>query len=174
MSENTTLLALFDEIDPAANAVEKLRSLGISDEQMEVISGTPVTVEMLGRPHVPTRVPRFALGGALAGFMVGLFFAVATPNMYPILVGGQPLIPIPPGIIVVFEMTMLVMLIATFLGVFLENYYPSYGEKEYVPEISDGEIALFFACPTNEQAALQQAMTDAGAKAVRLAERQQP
>lgn len=173
MDDMKTLLALFEDIDPAADAVEKLRNLGISDDQINIISGIPVTEPMLGRPHQWTNVPRLALGGALAGFMIGLFLAVVTPLMYPIQVGGQPLIPVPPSIVVIFEMTMLGMLISTFLGVFLDSQFPSYKPKEYVPEISDGRIAVFFSCPQEKEKSIIAALKAIGAKSVEPAEAQQ-
>ena len=90
MDDMKTLLALFEDIDPAADAVEKLHQLGISNEQINIVSGIPVTEPMLGRPHQWTNVPRLALGGALAGFSIGLLLSIATPLMYPNHVGGQP------------------------------------------------------------------------------------
>jgi hypothetical protein len=171
MAEIKTLLAVFVDIDPAAHAIDKLRELGVKDEQMNVISGIPVTEAMLGRPRQWTNVPRLAMGGAVAGFVLGVFLATS-PLLYPFYVGGQALVPIPPSIVVIFEMTMLGMLIATFLGVFLDSYFPSYSPKEYVPEISDGKIAVLFACPALDEKIFEDAMTALGAESVKVAEAQ--
>jgi hypothetical protein len=173
MTETTTLLALFGEIDPASDAVVKLREMGVADEDVEVITGTPVTEEMMGRPEAHTNVPRFAMAGAILGALVGVFFTVATPNLYSILVGGQPLIPVPPSVVVIFEMMMLGMLILTFIGVFLESVYPDLSPKEYIPEISDGKLAVLFACPIEDQDKYEGAMKTLGAESVRVAERTQ-
>jgi hypothetical protein len=170
MTENVTLLAVFPDLEPAANAIEQLRALGVHDDKMNVISGVPLTEAMLGRPHQWTNVPRLAMGGAILGSFVGLFFAVGTPNLYFLLVGGQPLIPVPPSIIVLFEMTMLGMLIATFLGVFFDSFFPSYRPMEYVREISDGKIAVFFSCPQESEEEFTKAMSAAGAEQVKVAE----
>jgi hypothetical protein len=173
MDDMKTFLALFEDIDPAADAIELLRQMGIGDEQVNIISGIPVTEPMMGRSHQWTNVPRLAMGGALAGLLIGLALAVVTPLMYPIHVGGQPLIPVPPSIVVVFEMTMLGMLISTFLGVFLDSQFPSYKPKEYVPEISDGKIAILFSCPQNKEKSIISALEKMGAKSVKTAEAQQ-
>jgi len=170
MTEKTTLLAVFADIDPAAQGIDRLRELGVGEAEINVISGIPVTEAMLGRPRKWSNVPRLAAGGAITGFLVGLFLAVGTPMLYPISVGGQPLLPVPPSIVVVFEMTMLGMLIATFLGVFLDSYFPSYTPKEYVPEISDGKIAVLFACPVEAVSKFSQAMSAMGAESVKPAE----
>lgn len=172
MADTISLLAVFADIDPAAHAVEELRGLGLEDGDINVISGIPVTEAMLGRPRQWSNVPRLALGGAVGGFLIGAFFAFGTPNLYPIYVGGQPLLPGAPSIVVLFEMTMLGMLVATFLGVFLDSRFPSYSPKEYVPEISDGRVAVFFQCPVEKWHKISQAMAALGAESVQPAEAQ--
>lgn len=170
MTNKTNLLAVFPDLKPAAEAVERLHKLGVSDAQMSVISGVPVTEAMLGRPPQHTNVPRLALGGAVAGFLIGIFLAVGTPDLYYVLVGGQPKIPIPPSVIVLFELTMLGMLLSTFLGVFLDSRFPTYQPLHYVPEISDGKIAIFIDCDTEMEQQVKTAMTEMGAETVRPAE----
>ena len=172
MADKTSLLAVFPDLEPAANAIDKLRSLGLPDDQMNVISGIPVTEAMLGRPRQWTNVPRLALGGAIGGFLVGVFL-IFTPLLYFVPVGGQPAVPVPPSVVVLFELTMLGLLISTFLGVFLDSTFPSYRPMEYVPEISDGKIAVLFHCPQGKQEKFSKAMTALGAEKVEVAEAQQ-
>jgi hypothetical protein len=163
---DTTMLALFEDIDPAANAIEKLHEMGVTDDRMEVISGVPINPRMLGRPHPWTNVSRLALGGAVGGFLFGLFLNWGTPNLYAVRVGGQALTPIPPGLILLFEMTMLFALLSTFLGVFLESYFPNYRPLEYVPQISDGKIGVFFRVPQDDQQKFTDALQALGAESV--------
>ncbi len=166
MAEKKMLLALFGTIDPAAEAIEKLRSLGVPEDQMEIISGLPVAAPILGRPNPATGVPLLALGGAVAGLLFGLFLNFGVPWLFHLHVGGQPLYPIPPGYILVFEMTMLGLMGLAFLGVFLESYFPKWRPLEYVPEISDGKIAVLFSVPEEDVDRYTQAMKDQGAESV--------
>jgi len=170
---DTTLLALFEDIDPAADAIEKLHEMGVTDDQINVISGVPVTHKMLGRPHPRTNVSRLALGGAVAGFCFGAFLNYGTPYLYTIPVGGQYITPVPPGMILIFEMTMLFALLSTFLGVFLDSYFPNYRPMEYVPEVSDGKIGVFFKYPSGEQEKFVDVLSKLGAESVRPVEAQQ-
>lgn len=170
MTDKNMLLAVFEDLDPAAHAVEKLRELGLGDEHMNIIAGIPITEAMMGRPHQWTNVPGLAFGGAIGGFLLGAFLAFGTPSMYPLNVGGQPVIPGPPSVVVIFEMTMLGMLISTFLGVFLDSRFPSYTPKEYVPEISDGKIAILIECEPAMEKTIETAMTEIGAESVKHAE----
>lgn len=172
MSE-LTMLAVFEDIDPAADAIEKLHEAGITDDRINVISGVPVAHKMLGRPHPTTNVSRLSLGGAVAGFFFGIFLNFGTPNLYAVLVGGQYITPIPPGLIVTFEMTMLFALLATFLGVFLDSYFPNYRPMEYVTEVSDGKIAIFFECSEADREKLTAVLRNLGAESIKPAEAQQ-
>ena len=172
MTEEKSILAVFADIDPAADAIEQLRLMGVHDDHMNVISGIPVTEAMLGRPHQWTNVPRLAGGGAAAGFALGVFLSVIAPNMYTIQVGGQPFAPVPPAIIVIFEMTMLGMLLSTFLGVFLDSTFPSYRPMKYVPEISDGKIGILIETLPDDEKKVTDLLKKLGAESVQYAEAQ--
>jgi hypothetical protein len=172
MTEDKSILAVFSDLEPAADAIEQLRLLGIHDDCMNVISGIPVTEAMLGRPSQWTNVPRLALGGAGAGLLVGIFLAFISPNMYTISVGGQPFTPVPPAVIVIFEMTMLGMLLSTFVGVFLDSFFPSYRPMKYVPEISDGKIAILIECPPPDEDKVTAMLKKLGAESVKYTEAQ--
>jgi ABC-type phosphate transport system permease subunit len=139
---------------------------------MNVISGIPVTEAMLGRPHQWTNVPRLALGGAGFGALAGMGLAFIVPSMYTMQVGRQPFTAIPPAIIVIFEMTMLGMLLSTFLGVFLDSYFPNYRPMHYVSEVSDGKIAILVECPQADESKITEALKKLGAESVQPAEAQ--
>ncbi len=175
MADNISLLAVFSDLAPAADAIDQLRALGLTNDHMNVIAGVPVTEAMLGRPAQWTNVPRIAAGGALLGFLGGAFLTFVTPYLYPqpIQVGTQAFIPGPPTVVLLFELTMLGMLLSTFLGVFLDSYFPNYRPMEYVKEVSDGKIAIFFICPKDSKEKFIKAMTVLGAEKVEIAEVEQ-
>jgi hypothetical protein len=159
-------LALFNEndVDRASQAVSHLRGMGISDRNISVISGVPYSDKVLGRPMVWTRIPLIALSGAGLGFMVALTLAFGTPYLYPVLVGNQPLYAIPTSIVVIFELTMLGLLISTFIGVFVETISPTFGPKGYNPKISDGYIGVLFSCPSRASDRLKAGLVELGAE----------
>lgn len=172
MTEQKSLLAVFSDLEPAADAIEQLRTLGVGDDCMNVISGIPVTEAMLGRPSQWTNVPRLALGGSVVGLFTGIFLAFLSPSMYQIQVGGQGFVPGPPSVVVIFEMTMLGMLLSTFLGVFLDSTFPNYRPMHYVPEVSDGKIAILIECPHADESKITDALKKLGAESVQEAEAQ--
>lgn len=164
MSEGTEHLALFSDIDPVTQAIDRLRSLGVDDKDMTVVSGVPFSDKMLGRPVSWTRVPQIGIAGFLVGFVISLFLNFGTPLLYPILVGGMPLISIPTSLVLIFEISMLGLMISTFLGVIWESTFPSWGPKVYRPEISDGKIALVFNCPPEIHSKMHEELAGLGAE----------
>jgi len=170
MSESITMLAMFEDIEPASEGIEKLHELGLGEDEMNVISGIPVKNTILGRPSAITYVSRIGLFGAIMGMVLGLFFIYGIPYLYPLLVGGQAIFPVPQGIIITFEMTMLGLMGFSFIGMFVDSGFPSYTPKDYTPEISDGKVAVLFSCPTDEQEKFVDTLTKAGAHSVQPAE----
>ena len=170
MAESTTLLAVFGEIEPTTQAIDTLYELGVDEGDINVISGVPVPGRVLGRPSARTNVSRIALVGAVLGMFFGLFLVYGTPTLYPLLVGGQPIYPVPMGWIITFEMTMLGLMGFAFIGLFVDSGFPAYTPMAYLPEISDGKIAVLFRCPSEEQDRFVDALKSVGAEAVVPAE----
>ena len=170
MSENLTLLAVFQDVGPAADGIEELHKLGIDDSRINVLSGIPIKGAILGRPSPTTNVPRIGMLGAGLGMCLGIFLLQGIPLLYPLHVGGQSLFPIPPTLIITFEMTMLGLMGFSFIGMFTESRFPSFEAVDYVPEVSDGKIAVFFSCPTELQGQAASALTTVGAESVKSVE----
>lgn len=170
MAETNEYMAIFDEIEPAATAIEQLHEMGLGDENINVISGIPVKSTILGRPRAWTNVPRIAMGGAVLGFFLGVFLIYGTPYLYPLQVGGQPMFPVPIGWIVAFEMTMLGLMLFAFIGLFVDSGFPTFVPAHYVPEISHGKIAILFHVPDGEQQRYIDALTRVGAESVEPSE----
>jgi hypothetical protein len=160
------MLAMFEDVEPASEGVDKLQQLGVSNHDMNVISGIPIKHTILGRPAAITYVSRIGLMGAIGGMFLGLFFIYGVKALYPLYVGGQPIFPVPQGIIITFELTMLGLMGLSFIGMFVDSGFPSYTPKAYTPEISDGKIAVLFPCPTGEQEKFVDALKEAGAESV--------
>jgi mono/diheme cytochrome c family protein len=136
------VLGLFEEAATTADAIEQLRGLGVPDDGITVMSGVPYKPEMLGRPHTPKRLGPVALGGALFGIALATFLTVGIFLLYRLIQGGQPIIPIPPSLIVYFEATMLGTMWVTFFGLILVNGFPIFKRQPYDPRITEGHIGV--------------------------------
>jgi len=108
--------------------LERLRAL--------VAGGTPpqaITVQMpfevpevdavLGHP--PDRLRFFALIGALSGFGGGLALTIYSVVSFPIVVGGKPIVSLPPFLLIGYLLTILFGSLGAFLGFLLLARMPS-------------------------------------------------
>ena len=163
----TYVFGLFRELMSAAETVDRLRELGVPDGRIEVLSGVPLQAEMLGRPRPRRRIGRIAILGALLGVLTGLFLSAGIFLLYPLEQGGQPLIPIPPSLIILFEVTMLGTMWATFLGLLLLNRFPAFGSRPYDPRISEGFIGVLAEVADDLADDVERAFGDYGAEDVR-------
>jgi hypothetical protein len=90
--------------------------------------------------------------------------------MVPTAGGGQPIYAMPTSFVVIFEITMLGMLLSTFIGVFIEAITPSLGPKGYHPRISDGNIGILLTCPPDKDKEVDDALKAAGAELIPASE----
>ncbi len=166
MNDTTVLMALVDDLAPVPDMLDTLRENGIGDGDIAILSGVPYPERVLGRPMNWERLPLISASGALVGFLTSMFLNAGTPMLYSIYVGGQPLIPLPPTAVLTFELTMMGLLVSTFLGVLWESTFPTFGPKYYDPRITDGEIGIVFRCPAHQTGEMGTALMAQGAQEV--------
>lgn len=149
----TTVLGLFEEIDQAANALNRLKSEGGTDSQeLMVLSSVPFPEGVLEADRSPIRLPILTVVFALAGIVFGFLLASQTAQLYLIRVGGKPVSAAPPIAIISYEMMMLFALSGAFAAALFEMRLPSWRSKVYDPRISEGLIGIAAHCATAEKA----------------------
>lgn len=161
-----TVMSSFEEIEPAAAALERLRGLGLSDGDISILSSLPFSAKILGRPHPKTRLPLISMGSALLGLGAGLFLVVVSPFLYIIRVGGQPIVPIPPTALLLYEFIMLALILGTFIGFLVLNRFPSARPHYYDPKLTDGRISLVVHSPADQESDVVAIMQEYAAQVV--------
>lgn len=156
-------LGLLHEATPTADTLNQLKQFGITDNQITVISSIPYRAEMLGRPSPIRQVGPIALIGAILGFLLGLFLSVGTFSLYPIQQGGQPIVPIPPTLIVLFEATMLGTMVATFFGLLYANLFPIFKRQTYDPRVTEGHIGIIVQVDEAQAEQVEKILAENGA-----------
>jgi mono/diheme cytochrome c family protein len=137
------MLGLYQDPETAAEAIDRLHKINVPDKNIDVLSGIPYKTEMLGRPSAKHWVGRGSMVGAVIGIFTAFALTVGLYYLYTIDVGNQPRIfPIPPTLIVLFEVTMLLTVLVTFLSFWLNNRFPTFQAKAYDPHISQGFIGV--------------------------------
>lgn len=139
------ILGLFREMEPAADAVERLIRAGFTEAQIESLSSVPYPDGVLVKTVRRSWFRWMALAGGLFGAAAGFGLAAGTAWLYPLQTGDKPIIALYPTAIVTFEVAMLCTIIGTILGMFLEMGLPSLGKRPYDPAISEGCIGICLA-----------------------------
>ncbi len=108
--------------------LENLRRLvreGVPADGIRTITpfAVPEADEILPLPR--SRVRLFALIGAGTGTVTGFAFTILTSLSWPLIVGGKPIVSLPPFIIIAFALTILFGSLSTFLGFLFLSRLPA-------------------------------------------------
>lgn len=114
----SNILAVFPAMDLLLKAIHELK--GKKHEQFLVYAPVPHhdIEHALHRPKSPVRV--YTLVGALTGFCAGWALTIGSVMHYPLIVGGKPLISVPPFGVIAYILTILFGSLSTMIG-FLVN-----------------------------------------------------
>lgn len=160
------VVGVFGYLDDAVAALGELKRRGYT--QLTVYSPVPrhELDAVLAKKESPVRL--FTLIGGLTGVSFGFFYAIATSLDWPLVVGGKPIVSIPPFIVIGFETTILIGALATVLGMLLNAKLPRLGRAPgYDPRFSNDKIGIVaFGGPAQLDAA-RQVLRASGAEEVR-------
>jgi len=138
----TSILGLFQQPEPAADAMDGLKEAGFELGTFDVLTGTPYPEGAFGE-HVPQhRLFRFPAFGAIIGFTLSIFLTAVTQLAYPLVTGGKPILSIFAMLIIMYEMTMLAGVIATVIGIIFESRLPNLKPGVYDTRITEGWIGV--------------------------------
>lgn len=149
MSNGTRgLLASFEYLDSAVDAIEGLRKAGF--ENLKTYSAYPEhhLEHAMGYGQSPVRV--FTLVGGLTGTATGFAFTTWTSMDWPLVVGGKPIVSIPAYVVIAFEMTILFGALATVIGLFILSRLPDLKPAVvYDPDFSAGRYGVYVEAPAD-------------------------
>ena len=113
MPHERGVVAVFADVDEAAQAVRALKAEGI-EVRAAMPAPFPQMQEALGRPI--SLIGLSTLTGAVAGGALGLLLAAGGSWAWPIVVGGMPIVSFPAFLVIVFEVAVLVGAVTNFCG----------------------------------------------------------
>ncbi|MBI4310326.1 MAG: DUF3341 domain-containing protein [Chloroflexi bacterium] len=159
------MLGLFEEdkAASAANATEALERAGYSNENFEILTGSPYPEGAFGEREVKHKLYVFPFMGALLGFSVAMLITGATQAAYPLVVGGKPILSMPAMTIIAYEGTMLGAILFTVMGIFFESRLPNPNAGIYDPRITEGYIGITLSVADDRVNAVEQLLRNAGA-----------
>jgi hypothetical protein len=141
------LLALYNNFDEAEAVVSELRNTdikGFSAEDDLIVKSPiehPEVEEFLGEKKV--YVQWFTLIGATLGGLLGFWLIAASQgNFYAQMKGGKPIVPIPPDLVLTYEMFILGGVYITVLGFLICSGLPARRSPLYSAKVSEDQIGI--------------------------------
>lgn len=145
----SAIYGLYSDPNTAQQAVNNLRSTGLSDADITVISSEPFEQFEFGHRDAKTAMPWIAAAAGLFGMLASYYLLGLSQMSWPLKTSGMPIVPLWTNLIIIFEMTMLSAIIATVITLLITAGLPSRGGKLYDPEVSDGYILVGVENPSD-------------------------
>lgn len=169
MPPATGVLGIFQHVDTAVHAIRELRAKGFG----AVSTYSPVPLEEFeealtghGLPRSPVRL--FTLVGGLTGTASGFALTIWSSLKWNLVVGGKPIVSIPPFVVIAFELTILLGGLCTLLGLLVTSRLPRLaGSARYDPRFTADRFGVEVACPPDRVRAAEEILRRAGAEEVR-------
>lgn len=161
------ILAAFDHIDAACDAIQALRAQGRSNFTVYSASPNHELEHALGITSSPVRL--FTLIGGVTGVCAGIGMTFWMSLDWPLVVGGKPIATVPPYVVFMFELMVLLGSLATVAGILILSALRPTKGLAFDPRFSDDRIGIFVPAAGEDMAKLERMFKAAGSVEVRHA-----
>lgn len=165
----TGVLGVFAHVDTTIQAIRELRARGFEGVTAYTPLPLPEVEEALtghGLPKSPVRL--FTLVGALTGTASGFALTIWSSLKWNLVVGGKPVVSIPPFVVIAFELTILLGGLCTLLALFVLGRLPRlHGSPRYDPRFTADRFGVEVFCPPDQLRTAEDILRRAGAEEVR-------
>jgi ActD protein len=138
----SAVYALYSDGESAQRAVSALRSAGVGDADITVISDEPMERYEFGEMHKQTRIWYIASAGGVVGLAIATWLTRMTELAWPLPTGNMPIVAWWPNLIIMFELTMLGAIIATVLTLVIAGGLGRPMPPLYDPAVTEGMILV--------------------------------
>lgn len=121
MQAEAGVLGSFAQPAAAAGAIRALKAEGFTQVRAAMPAPFPEVVAAIGKQRSP--IDYITFPGALLGLFCGIGLTVGTSLAWPLVVGGKPIVSIPPFVIVIFEVTVLIGSLTNLAAVAYGTWY---------------------------------------------------
>jgi len=157
----SAVYALYADGLAAERAVSALRSAGLNDAEITVITAEPLEDFEFSGIDRKTRIWSIAALGGFIGLAVGTWLTRMTQLAWPLPTGNMPIVAWWPNLIVMFELTMLGAILATVVTLLVTGELVRRKPALYDPQVSDGKILVGVDGPSRADA-VERALVGAG------------
>ena len=162
----TTILGVYTSGGRAASAIAAIKRDQLGEIEVYSPTSDHALVGTDAPPASPVRL--FTLLGGALGCAAGVALPVYTMVDWPLIVGGKPLISIPPIVVIAFELAMLFAGLSTLIGFLLLAGLPSTRRpRAYDERFTDDRFGVLVTCASEQLGAVRAHLEHAGAEEVR-------
>ena len=160
------VVGVFGTLDGLLLAAREMKAKGYANLRVYSPVPHPEIEQALEKPVSPVRL--FTLIGGLTGCSLGFAYAISTSLDWELIVGGKPIVSLPPFIVIGFECTILIGALMTVLGMLLNAQLPKFGRSPgYDARFSNDKFGIVAFGGPQQLAQADALMRAAGAEEVR-------
>ncbi len=160
------VLGAFLHVDSAVEAIGALKAKGFEDLTVYTAAPNHEIEDALDQPISWVRL--FTLIGGLTGCTAGFAMTIWMSRDWPLLVGGKPIAPVPPYVVLAFELTILYGSLCTVAGMIILSLVKSLKGRAYHPLFSDDRIGIFVPCGPDQSAGVRDLLARTGSEEVTI------
>ena len=161
-----SMMAVFPAMDSLLLGIHELKKAGHGNFLVYAPVPHHDIEQALHRPKSPVRV--FTLVGALTGFCTGWALTIGSAMHYPLIVGGKPIISIPPFGVLAYILTILFGALATMIGFLINARLPQLRlAAVYDERLSSDHYGIQVFCDEGKIKEFERLLKGCGAKSFR-------
>jgi hypothetical protein len=165
MAQQPALMAIFSTLDALLATLESVQAGGFRVDTVYSPVPRHEIGEALGVKRSPVRF--FTLTGGILGILTGVGLVIYTSAQWKFIVGGKPVIPVVPAVIVGFEFCVLVAIIFTLAGLLINTRLPRLRLPDHHdPRFTGNRFGVLVPCPADQREALSKILMESGAEEV--------
>ena len=164
MSQEVRLIGAFSDEARCAHGIEKLKETPAKWHAYYPMPSEEITAAI---GSGPSGVRSFALVSGIIFVFVALALTIGTSLEWNLIVGGKPIVSLPPFLVITFEVMCLGASAGGVLGFFLLNGMPAFDLLPgYLPKFSGDKFGLIVQCAEADSGQFESLLRAAGAEEV--------
>jgi hypothetical protein len=161
------VISTFDDDEECAQGIKALHDARIHDFRAFFPFPSEKIIEAASHAHGwgPSRVRYWQLFGGIIGVLAAIALTFGTSWEWNLIVGGRPVISVPPYIIIMFELLILIGGLSGLTGFFVTSRMPVFDPLPgYRSRFSEDKFGLVVQCDESAAGNVESVLRGAGAE----------
>jgi molybdopterin-containing oxidoreductase family membrane subunit len=165
MTDKKNVMGVFAYMDDLISALQGLKEKGVSVHTVYTPTPRHEILQALGVKPSPVRY--FTLAGGILGVLTGVGLVVYTSLQWNFIVGGKPIVPLVPSVVVGFEFCILLAILFNLAGMLINARMPKIRLPDhYEARFTQDRFGVLVTCAENDKEIAEKILREAGAEEV--------